>query len=101
MAEPRSGSLSTGELLRHPGSHIPVRRVTLLLVVATALWPVTPAGSQEVQPRPEIEVTWSLAPRFGLDEDADGLTDFLNTTAYVHNRVTGCRPCPEPRFAVP
>ena len=77
-----------------------MRRVTLLLVVATALWPVTPAGSQEVQPRPEIEVTWSLAPRFGLDEDADGLTDFLNTTAYVHNRVTGCRPCPEPRFAV-
>jgi len=77
-----------------------VRRVTLLLVVATALWPVTPAASQEVQPRPEIEVTWSMAPRFGLDDDADGLTDFLNTTAYVHNRVSGCSPCPEPRFTV-
>ncbi len=68
--------------------------------MAALVWPITPAHGQETAPRPEIAVSWAMAPRFGLDEDADGLTDFLNTTAYVHNRVSGCDPCPEPRFAV-
>ncbi|MBI5156397.1 MAG: hypothetical protein HZA58_00135 [Acidimicrobiia bacterium] len=77
-----------------------MRRVMLLLALTTAVWPVTPATSQEAQPRPAITVTWSMTPRFGLDDDADGLTDFPNTTAYVHNRVSGCGPCPEPRFGV-
>lgn len=47
-----------------------------------------------------VEIRWSMPERFGPDADDDGLVDLPNTAAYVHNRVSGCDPCPEPRFIV-
>lgn len=73
--------------------------MALVVVAAVTQW-VPLASGQESPERPGIAVTWSMSPRFGLDDDGDGIPDFPNTTAYVHNRVSSCGPCPEPRFAV-
>ena len=71
-----------------------------LLLIALALGPAAPARAQPVTPDPDVVVRWSMPDRFGPDADGDGRIDFPNTTAYVHNRVADCSPCPDPRFDV-
>ena len=50
--------------------------------------------------RPWFE--WSMADRYGIDTDLDGLVDMPNTAAYVHGTVPSrCDPaCPEAVFPV-
>ena len=71
-----------------------------MMLVGAMLSPVGAAAAQPDQPRFIVEVAWSMPDRFGPDGDGDGLVDFPNTAAYAHNRVSGCAPCPEPRFRV-
>ena len=74
-------------------------RILIVFLVAMAPAPVT-ATAQPTPAGVAVEIRWSMPERFGPDGNGDGLVDFPNTPAYVHNRVSGCDPCPEPHFTV-
>ncbi|HEX5630301.1 MAG TPA: hypothetical protein VFY15_01445, partial [Acidimicrobiia bacterium] len=71
----------------------------LLLGVVGLPVPVAPQVAPAPLP-PPLVVDWSMPDRFGGDSDGDGLMDLPNTTAYVHNRILPCAPCPDPEFRV-
>ncbi len=75
-------------------------RISVVIALFGALAVPATAAARSDPDADFLEIQWSMPERFGPDADADGRIDFPNTTAYVHNRLTGCDPCPLPRFAV-
>ncbi len=86
---------------------VPASLVTIL-VVAAALW--SQIGDGESIPdrvgsgAPGALFEWTMAPRFGLDVNADGRPDIPNTFEYVHNLEpgscsAGCD-APNPEFTI-
>ncbi|HAX81073.1 MAG TPA: hypothetical protein DCY40_00700 [Actinobacteria bacterium] len=76
-------------------------RIALAVLLAVVGLPPALAAPVTPQPGPAaLGVEWSMPDRFGADADGNGRIDFPNTTAYVHNRASGCAPCPLPSFAV-
>ena len=73
-------------------------RILIVMALFGALVAPVNASARSDPTADVVEIRWSMPERFGPDADADGRVDFPNTTAYVHNRLTGCDPCPEPRF---
>lgn len=81
----------------------PTRRVLLgaLLLMAASTLAEVPARAQSIG-EVEIDITWTMRDRFGLDANRDGRIDLPNTPAYA----AAARPwecaddCPTGRFTV-
>jgi lysophospholipase L1-like esterase len=80
----------------------PMITVALACIIALGGLPVSPAGASEGSDAIIPVVTWSMADRFGGDDDGDGFVDLPNTPEYAHNRVPGsCQGgCPEAKFGL-